>query len=286
MKRLSHAIHAVREHIGAWARLALILGVLFCLFFVAGGGISQNKRFSIERIEIEGSDLGTLDTVRSLVRQKLEGNYFFVYARKNSYLYPRKEIEEMILKTFPRMKSVRVEQKDEHTIHVSLLERKPYATWCGEVYHPERSSLPECWFIDEDGFVFDRAPVFSRGVYVEFYGKLLETNQGEPLRASISPLRFRVMNDFNKSFGEKIGKVFLVEYKDEGEIQALVNGAGEFSYIKFVQVRFKDDTAPTILVKNIALALPVEFADEKARKKTLNYIDLRFGNKVIFGFEN
>jgi hypothetical protein len=53
-----------------------------------------------------------------------------------------------------------------------------------------------------------------------------------------------------------------------------------------VTIRFKDETSPEALIKKIKTAIPAQFPDNMALKKKLLYIDMRFGNKVIFGFEN
>ncbi|MCK9344519.1 MAG: hypothetical protein M0P64_00145 [Candidatus Pacebacteria bacterium] len=286
MERLSHTISRVREDFGAWLRVAIILGVLSFLFFVAGGGVSHNKKWQINQINVTGTDAGTADLVRSLVRQKLEGNYFFVYARNNSYLYPKRETEGMLLETFPRMKSVSVARAGEHTIAVTIVEREPYALWCGEKYRPELSSYPECYFIDSDGYVFDRSPVFSRGVYVVVYGKLIEKNEGEALRGRVPLARFVTADTFSILVREKIGKPFQIELKDDSEQSVAVLSSAEYPFLAEVVLRFKDDATPETLVKNILAALPVQFPGNVTPKKKLLYIDMRFGNKVIFGFEN
>jgi len=286
MERLSHAISKFREHFGAWARVVLIVGVLSLLFFVAGGGVSHKGKWRIDQINISGTDTATADTVRSLVRQKLEGNYFFVYARNNSFLYPKSETEDMLLETFPRIKKVEVMRTDDHTIMVTIAEREPYALWCGEKYRPELSSFPLCYFIDSDGFVFDHSPTFSRGVYVVVYSKLIAKNEGEALRGNIPQARFAVADGFSKLAREKIGKPFQIELKDDGEQSVTLMSSVEYPFLADVDVRFKDEAKPEALVKNIITAIPAQFPGNIALKKKLLYIDMRFGNKVIFGFEN
>lgn len=285
MERLSHTISLFREHFGAWLRVALILVVLGILFFVAGGGVSHNKKWQIHQINISGTDTLTSDIVLALVRQKIEGNYYFVYARDNSYIFPVHEIEKMLLDTFPRMLTVGVGRVDDNAISVHITERKPYALWCGELSRPELSSLPECWFIDNTGYVFDHAPLFSHGVYLETYGKLEEVNDGEPLRGVIPADRFKNENNFTTLLEKSIGKPFQSQIKPDGEYDVVIQSSLQFPFLSGVSIRFKDGVEPETLIKNISEAIAVQFPDSKALKKKLQYIDMRFGNKVIFGFE-
>lgn len=285
MERLSHTISRVREHFGAWFRVAFILAVLTFLFLVTGGGVSHNKKWHINRIDISGADTSTMDTMRSLVRQKLEGSYFFVYSHANSYIFPKDDIEKTLLETFPRMKNVSASRVDDHVIAVTLEERERYALWCGEVFRPELSSYPECWFIDGNGYVFDRSPIFSHGVYIETYGELIEKNQGEPLRGALPYDRFATANNFAKLLGEKVGKPFQFELKPDSEIEVRIKSSVEYPFLADVAVRFKDESSPETLVNNLLKAIPVQFPNNVAPKKKLHYIDMRFGNKVIFGFE-
>lgn len=281
MKRLSTIIDDVHEQFGVWFSRVLIILVLLFIFFIACGGVSHKSVWRIEHVNISGASAVPEDVARSLARQKLEGNYFFVYARDNSRLFPKKEIEKMLYETFPRIANVSAKRADNHTIVIEMKERKPFALWCGE-----EPSSKDCWFIDESGFVFDKAPVFSKGVYVEVYGKLIEKNIGEPLRASLANKRFATANSFVEFLRADIGRAFSIFIKAEDEIEVTIHTSAKHSFLADVVIRFKDNSDPATLVKNLEKAILTQFPNNTANKKKLLYIDMRFGNKVIFGLEN
>lgn len=281
MKRLSTIIDDVHEQFGVWFSRVLIILVLLFIFFIAGGGVSHKSVWRIEHVNISGASAVPEDASRSLARQKLEGNYFFVYARDNSRLFPKREIEKMLYETFPRIANVSATRADNHTIMIEMKERKPFALWCGQ-----EPSSKDCWFIDESGFVFDKAPVFSKGVYVEVYGKLIEKNIGEPLRASLPERRFATANLFTELIREDVGKAFRIFIKAEDEIEVTIHTSAKHSFLADVVIRFKDASDPATLVKNLEKAILTQFPNNVALKKKLLYIDMRFGSKVIFGFEN
>lgn len=308
MKRLSTIIDDVQEQFGVWFSRVLIILVLLFIFFIALGGVSHKYIWRIEHINISGASVVSEDVARSLVRQKLEGSYFFVYARDNIRLFPKREIEQMLYETFPRIASVSARRTDNHTIVIEMKERKPYALWCGLLATAYRSneavgrpayaqsasrwqageepSSKDCWFIDESGFVFDRAPVFSKGVYMEVYGKIIEKNLGESLRGSIPYDRFATANAFAKLLNEQVGKPYSIFLKQEGELEITLLTSAKYPFLAEVSLRFKDESTSEILMKNLLSAIPVQFPNNIASKKKLLYIDMRFGNKVIFGFEN
>ncbi|MFZ2303658.1 MAG: FtsQ-type POTRA domain-containing protein [Minisyncoccia bacterium] len=299
MKRFSTIIDDVREQFGVWFGRALIVLVLLFIFFIAGGGVSHKSKWRILHVNVIGASAVPADEVRALVMDKILGNYFLVYARNNSYLFPIGEINQALLSTFPRIASVSVERVDEHTITINISERKPYALWCGLPATAYRSNeadtrwqaggkqiVKDCWFIDETGFIFDKAPEFSKGVYMEIYGKLVEKIPGEPLRASVPFDRFVTANAFAKLLNDKVGKPYLISLKPEGELEVTIFTSSKYPFLADTTIRIKDESTPETLLKNLLSAIPVQFPNNVIPIKKLQYIDMRFGNKVIFGFEN
>lgn len=269
---------------------------MLLLFFVAGGGVSQNDKWRIEHIDIIGANAVSDEAMRALVNEKLLGNYFFVYARENSFLFPRAEIERALPETFSRLRTASIRRVDAHTATVTVSERRPYALWCGDEFHIEATKATDCWFIDEIGFVFDRAPVFSEGVYLEIYGALVEKTEGEILRATLPSTRFVFVDTFAKLIRAELGEPFRIEMKGDGENEIVIRSSAVYPFLAGVAVRFKDGQDPAILMKNLRASIPVQFPfvanaiagklENVAPPKKLLYIDMRFGNKIFFGSES
>ncbi|MGB2580730.1 MAG: hypothetical protein WBC83_03470 [Minisyncoccia bacterium] len=285
MERFHTVANKIRGQFGVWFSKTLILIVLSFLFFVTGGGLSQNAKWRIENIEISETNVVSEDMVRSIVRQKLTGNYFFVYSRGNSYLFPKKEIEQALLETFPRLESVYIKRINNNTIGIIAVERKPYALWCGTQFVSEANQFENCWFIDRAGFVFDRAPIFPRGIYIEFYSELVEKNIGEQLRSTLPASRFAFADNFSGILRDNIGRPFRILIKENGEFEITIHTSTKHPFLDGVTIRFKEDSQPEYLLKNLLSSIPVKFPDNTSLKKKLLYIDMRFGSKVIFGFE-
>ncbi len=297
MTRLANIFASLREIKNVWFSRILIILLLSFLFFVTGGGISHNAKWRVTEIQISGAQVVSRDEVRSFVEEKLAGNYYFVYSRGNSYLFSRHDIEAGLIEKFVRLASATVNIVDSNTIEVVLTERKPLALWCGEVYSRETYDLNDCWFIDKTGFIFDRAPIFSEGVYPEVYGELENINDGNLLGARLSPVRFNFVQTVEKELTEKLGDPLRTIIKSEEEYIVTIHTSKNYPQLAGVELRFKDGTDADTLIKTLMSALPVQFPEgavaskgltrhDSAESKKLLYIDLRFGNKVFFGFEN
>lgn len=295
MEKLIRVIVKFSEKFTEQISRAVAVLVLLLIFFVAGGGVSQNDRWRIDTIEISGANTISNDSIRRLIKEELMGNYFFTYARENSYLYPRKTIQQKLLTEFPRISRVQVARINAHTISVNIIERKPYALWCGEAFI-SREHISSCWFVDDSGFVFDSAPMFSSGVYMEVYGDIDEINEGEALRGQLPLSRFDPLNILSQYARTKIGEPSRIVLKSEGESEIVIRSSAIYPFMTDVAIRLKDGYDPSVVMKNLQSAIQVQFPSStnliagKSRsslsiEKKLLYIDMRFGNKIFFGFE-
>ncbi len=286
MERFTTIVERTRAQFGEWFLYSIALLILFSIFFIAGGGVSQNPRWEIETIHVVGASTVSENVIREQVKEKLQGNYFFVYARKNSNLYPRKEIQAVLLDTFPRLASVETFRINAHTITVNVSERKPHDIWCGNEFKNDKAILDNCWFLDTTGFVFDRAPTFSSGVYQEVYGKLVQKDEQTPLRGIIPPDIFSHVDAFSRMLHSEVGEPLRVEIKKDEQFEIVIRSSPPYPFLSGVTIRCKDENDLVMLVKNLRAAIAVEFPENVALKKKLLYIDMRFGNKIFFGFEN
>lgn len=286
MAKFAAIISGLREHGSHWFWRTVAVLVLAVLFFVAGGGVSQSDRWKVERVDISGAQAVESSAIEAFAREELKGNYYFVYARENSYLFPGREIEQGLLEMFPRLASARAEPIAPHAIAIKVSERKPYALWCGTAHLETWFPSEPCWFIDDTGFVFDRAPIFSDGVYVAYYSTLEGARDGDVLRAHIPASRFALMHDLMRALAREGNETLRIEAKPEGEMTLTMKKSTSYPVLAGVELRFKDAMNAEAITKNLLAALPVQFPDGTTPKKKLLYIDMRFGNKIFFGFEN
>lgn len=292
MSKLLEIIQKARGNFKVWFLRTLAVLVLLFLFTIAFGGVSQNDKWKIEQVQVDGFQAVNEDDILALTKSLLVGNYYLTYARENSYLFPRFEIERRLLAEFPRLKTAHASRIDDHAIRIEVTERKPFALWCGEVYLREMYETNDCWFVDDTGFIFDNAPVFSEGVYLELYGELANKKGDDVLRARLPMNKFGLVYSVNESLKKELGDTLRIIIKPEGEYGIVMKNSTTYPILAGTELRFKDGTSPAKIIKNLLAALPVQFPSVQtldanpSEHQTLYYIDMRFGNKIFFGFAN
>jgi len=278
-----------QEHGNLFTGIAIIF-VLALIFFVTLGGISQNSRWHIDTVNVSGATIVSADEIKASVQDKLLGNYYFVYARDNSVIFPKSEIERSLLQKFPRLETATVTRIDMHTISVAVTERRPYDLWCGEQFNAETYELTDCWFVDNRGYIFDKAPIFSQGVYLELYGKLdtksalLPTDN--PIGSALPASRFEHEDELATALRSGIGDPLRIVLKPDGESEVTILTSALYPELVGVTLKLKDEVSPVTIVKNLKAAIREEFAATSTQKRKLLYVDMRFGNKIFFGFQN
>lgn len=290
MTRLREHFVRARENYHRWSRWGIAIIFLFALFFIAGGGVSQHERWKIEHVDIKGNKVVAQSQILESTKGLLEGNYFFVYSKMNSFLFPKNKIQAFLMDTYPELETVSADRVDSHTISINVTERKQYALWCGEAYLFEspyqRGELNDCYFMDRNGFLFSQAPAFSSGVYFEIYAPLEYKNEATPLGSHVKYDEFNSAKNIYEVFKKDLAEPLRVAIKPEGEVSVILNANDAYPMLSGVEIRTDMKTNATTTVANLQRALPVQFPNGVTSTKKLYYVDMRFGNKIFFGFDS
>ncbi|MEK7148244.1 MAG: hypothetical protein AAB758_03010, partial [Patescibacteria group bacterium] len=142
-------------------RLTFLFSSLLILIILIAA-ISRLDRFRIQDISATGANVIGAGTVTEFSRNVIDGYYFWLVPRDNALVYPRGELRNALLKKIPRFSSVSLSLAGLNKLDVEVVEREPFALYCGESSTTENSI---CYFLDNTGFIFDLAPAFSDGVY-------------------------------------------------------------------------------------------------------------------------
>jgi hypothetical protein len=276
----------IMERMGTWFTKGLAVLVLAAIFFIALGGVSHNEKWRIDDIVVTGVEIVSPADITTLVQQELLGNYFWAYARDNSFLFPKLEIEHALLEKFPRLEAVVVKRIDAHTVNIIATERKPYGLWCGEIFNAEPHELLPCWFIDDEGFIFDKAPIISQGVYLEVYGAIEGRTKETPIGGRVPEIRFSRADNLAELLRTRVGDPLRILLKSDGEFEIVMQSSAQYSMLANVILKLKDEMVPVTIVDTLISAMNEEFPTGAARTKKLLYVDMRFGNKIFFGFAN
>src|SRR3989344_4418511 len=159
-------------------RTQIILHVI--LFFTSLFALiyfSRQEQFLITEVKVLGENVIDKDEIVPRVESLLTGYYLRIIPRANTFVYPRHTIEQQLVEEFPRFKSVDLNLDGFQTLAISVEERIPLALYC--------ATATECYFLDEEGYIFAPAPSFSGAVYFIY---TTETPIENPVGQNLMPI--------------------------------------------------------------------------------------------------
>ncbi len=241
--------------------------------FVFVGGIIWIIRLPalhVKTIEIEGTTVTDPEEVREFVFSRIEGNSLYIFPRKSMLLVPTTFIEKSIKKQFPRFSDVTVRRKGIAGLELSVAEHEGALLWC--------ESDDRCFFMTKEGVVFAEAPFFSGDAYERVFFGAVQELPFYPLPEQMLTL-IHTLQERLPSIG-----IIPLSYKGVSERQFDIS----FSHNNATAQLMIDPSASIDeTLEDLATGLATEplksaFSSEK---KTLEYLDARFANKVVYKFK-
>ncbi len=256
--------------------LLLIFGIAIIFgFFVY---ISRLNSLNISEVQVSGNQVLDSDTIKTVTQEQLSGKYLWLFPKTNILYYPKSSIQNALQDKFKRIGSLSLSVKSDQTLQVSVKERVALYIWCGAA--PVESKDSKCYFLDDSGYIFDEAPYFSGSVYFKFYGGDLT------IGSYFLQQNFKQLIPFKDtlvSLGLKPTAIYLT---DDGDMQIFLSGGT--SLTSTPKIILKADADFQNVAENLQAALNTEPLKSKFKNEysKLEYIDLRFGNKVYDKFSS
>jgi hypothetical protein len=250
-----------------WSTFFWILGIVF--FISAVVYLIKVPQFQIKEVFVQGAVVEDKDEISNLVKNELEGKYLSFLPKTSILLANPKSLAKSIHSKYPRIKNVEVLRNTLDSLLVNITEYEGKYLWC---------DTSKCSFMSEDGVVFADAPYFSGDAYLKiFIGKgaqypFTAIDQNE--LGVVSEISSK-LHDINIDLTEFH---FVSEYKLD--LVFVHNSVNTHIYID-----------PT---RNIDNALEVLYTGLKTNplsdmykdsNKILEYLDLRFSDKVVYKFQ-
>jgi cell division septal protein FtsQ len=249
--------------------------LFFLLVIILGLAIfSGHKNITVQTIIVSGNAAVQSDEVLKIANRDMAGRYWYLFAKNNSLIFPRAQIKKDLLKEIKTIKDVNISWSNWQEIDISIMERRPQAVWCGNDI-----KLPtDCFFIDKVGYIYSQAPVFSGTMFIKNYG----------LPATIK----------NASSTDFLGQYYLsreiytqiynlIQILDQKEIKVVAVTYDNFDY-KFIlesgpEIIFNSKNSFELSFNNLFSAIETKNLDLEKDSGVINYIDLRFDNKIVIG---
>jgi hypothetical protein len=258
------------------------LTVIFVLLIY----LSRLNSLNISKVEILGNRMLETEAVKKTVADQVAGYYFRFFPKTNIFFYPQDAIKNELQNKFKRLNDINLSIKDNNVLEVFLTERTAKYLWCGpdlgaELLNKLRSSAATepCYFMDENGYIFDEAPYFSGTVYFKFFG-------APSAESYFFKQDFKQLTAFKDVLLDLGLKPMALYVTNDGDVEIFLSKGSSSLFTTEPKIIFKLGTDFQNVIENLETALNTEPLKSKFKNKysSLEYIDLRFGNKVYDKF--
>lgn len=274
------------EYLRKKRRKKLIRYAVFLTFFIfIFGGLSYTsyrKEFRINEVVLKGGLLVTEKEIKEESMEFMKGSYFWLFPKNNIFIYSKRSLEKNLTDKFKRIETIEISRESLTKIVVEITERKPVAIWCKELQNITNATTTEtvdvlqkeeCFFIDLYSTIFAPAPNFSGDAYFKYYGLVQKDSPiGEKYIASST--QFTNINNFIDLVKKLDIKPRYLKAKEENEFSLVLFGGGEI----YFDINKSLDTAYI----NLETLLKSPELSGEIINSNLDYIDLRYGNKLFY----
>lgn len=256
-----------RVRLATRRKRARLVGVSFAVVAAlaltfGASAFSYHEQFAINDINVVGTQALSAAAVESTFGSNINDGIRHFFSRTNIFLYPQTELREVLLRELPLLQTVSFERESplSQTLTISVTEREPTYLWCSI----------ECYFMDAHGFIFMKAS--NPSGFLEFRGGLIahEKPIGQIfMRGKLNTLTSLI--DGLKTRGVTTTSV-AVENEHDLSLR-LANG---------LLVKVVNDATAEQLSRNLSLVL----SSEALHGRAVEYVDLRYGNRVYYKFDS
>ena len=240
------------------------------LLFIFGAGIILSgavyalylPKFRIKNIDVQKLKTLSKDELKGVSEEILAEKIAGFLPADNILLAPTEKIKTELKSRFLRIKEIGVSRRWPDILEMDVLERSTWGVYCQK---------DECYLIDNEGFLFASAPEFEGNLLLKLNDERSSAGQFILGDVFLNKENFSLMFEFQNEL-EKAGKrAFKIIFKDNQQ---------EF-YLEDWRIILDFEIKKETAIKNLFLAL----AEIGGLGKKLDYIDLRFGDKIFYKFK-
>ncbi len=258
--RIRSSVHR-RKRLSLYKKALYIF--IFILFFISLFilGLTWQK-IRIQNVQVTGNSVIDKNEIENIAENVLSERYVWLVPTDNFLLFKGGEIKNQILNDYKKINTVHISYSDfPNSIDIEISDRSPEYLWC--------ATEADCYFMDKDGFVYEKAPMLTPNPYMEFFGNI----QDDAIGKNYLQMKFSDISEFLKSIKDLKLNPIVFRALDEHEYELQLSEGG--------RILLNDKNSFEKYLKNIQTLINNGFlkTDIESLKK-LDYVDLRFGNKV------
>ncbi len=256
-------LRARRRRVRALVALIVLIAIAALLWLVSY--VSYLPRFQVGSIAVVGAQNVPSRLVQAYTETLVHDGVRHFLSQDNIFLMNAKVLGREIVGYFPRIKSAQVDRESmlATALTITVVERTPFALWC--------SDANDCYTMDESGFIFASAIASSTEQYV-FKGSMSISSSSNPIGHSFAlahlPGILALLQILSQAGFTPQGATLV---NDQDFWVPLKNGF-------YIKASFGEDAGA--LVRNLQLILSSDAI--QGREDQVEYVDLRFGNRVYY----
>lgn len=217
----------------------------------------------INAVEVKGGGKKS-GMIQWLIRENLNKRTFLFLPSDNIFLIQKKNLGEEIKKNVPEIKEINVKiSAFSRKITAEIKERQIFAFICRD---------NNCFYLDDEGVLFSRSPLIAGNIVMEVAASST-VMQNVYLGQRISQESFGTISGLVKKFEE-------VLHEKPSKVILKNDNVFEFLFASGLRIIFASEIDFQKIFRNLNIAL-----QNIKEKEKLDYIDLRFGNKVYYKFK-
>lgn len=243
--------------------LLFLSGAFYLAIFFPG--------FQIKQIQVIGAKEISSEEIQNLAQDYIARDFLF-FSSKSIFFANTKEIKQVLLQRFLLIANVNLKRKFPNKLVVEVEERKPVAIFCQQDSQQNSEFVRKCFFMDKKGVIFEE---LLEEIEENKNNYLIIINLGfkEGLLGR-EVIKREILNkslEIREHLKEKM--TYIVQAKEDKLIVRTIEGWE-------IYFSSRDDISRQIF--NLSVVLEEKFPEQK--RKNLEYIDLRFGNRIFYKF--
>jgi len=268
----------------------ILFSLITILFVMTVYFILHSSFIQIKSISIVGAESISKNDIERIISNTLDGTYIKIIPRSNIFFYPKTEIKKILINKLNYIESVDIKRNGLGAIVVYITEKSPVAMVCDGLRIDNIEENDECFFVDQNGYVFETATTTSPK-FIRYY--IFESKKDAILGSNfMDSQKFKDLRKFVDGVFSLGITPLGVLVSDNSQYEMYVKRQGEDSEI----VIYFDDKVPfEKTLSNLYTFWKNAFSDKK-QKATItntatttitsnpdfNFINLRFGNNIFY----
>jgi hypothetical protein len=263
-----------------------LFGVLLMVIIVGAFLVLVNLNFfRVTGFNLVGQTSQDLALVKSTIRSELNGYCFFIVPNNSVFFFSKTRLINLLKLRFPGLQTVEINSPDLNTLTIKFVDRESKVLWCST-----SKSGKLCFYLNDEGQVYQTAPNFSDSIVMEFNSELVIKKLPSQVIDPQDLERAKVFLNFTKSTlvdwptpksNYRLVQINILPAKD---FEAII--ASAIDPDKSWKIIFNTGTNSDQLITNFnSLVKDPTLTKDWDTAKSLDYLDFRFDNKVFYRFK-